>query len=70
MTAFALDRQPLDEAPRPYRPIYRPNEINRCDGCGGSHWIIGRHIAECGNKRCGNALPLAHPDTVSGGTNG
>jgi hypothetical protein len=46
-----------------YRVAYRENEANRCPGCGGSHWTIGRVTAEC--AYCGTALPL-----VAGGTMG
>jgi hypothetical protein len=40
-----------------YVMLYRPNESNRCPGCGHCHWIIGRVTAECGF--CATALPLA-----------
>lgn len=39
------------------RPAYRPQQINQCPGCGGSHWLVGRQTAEC--AFCGDALPLA-----------
>jgi hypothetical protein len=36
--------------------IYRRGEINRCPGCGRTHWIVGRLMAEC--AFCATALPL------------
>lgn len=45
-----------DQARRGYHVVYRDNEVNRCPGCGRSHWHIGRLSAECGF--CGTALPL------------
>lgn len=35
---------------------YRPGEVNRCPGCGRSHWQVGRASAECGF--CAFALPI------------
>ncbi|OQW45022.1 MAG: hypothetical protein A4S16_02490 [Proteobacteria bacterium SG_bin6] len=40
-----------------YRPSFRAEEINRCPGCGGNHWYVGRITAEC--AFCGSALPIA-----------
>lgn len=54
---------PHDPAHRGYHVVYRPHEVNRCPGCGRSHWIVGRLLAECGF--CATALPLA-----DGGMNG
>ena len=48
---------PHDPVLRGYHAVYRPHEVNHCPGCGRSHWIIGRLLAECGF--CGTALPLA-----------
>ena len=48
---------------RGYHALYRENEVNRCPGCGRSHWYVGRISAECGF--CGTALPLA--DTAARG---
>jgi hypothetical protein len=42
---------------RGYLPSYRSDEINRCPGCGRTHWHIGRVLAEC--AFCATALPLA-----------
>lgn len=33
---------------RGYCLTYRPWEINRCPGCGGAQWYVGRMSAECG----------------------
>ncbi|OQW43252.1 MAG: hypothetical protein A4S12_05350 [Proteobacteria bacterium SG_bin5] len=40
-----------------YRPMFRAEEVNRCPGCGGNHWYVGRITAEC--AFCGSALPIA-----------
>lgn len=46
----------IDPAARGLFAIYREGEVNRCPGCGRTHWIIGRTTAECGF--CATALPL------------
>ena len=47
---------PATIAQRGYQPLYHgPGE--RCPGCDGKHWHIGRMSAEC--AMCGTALPLA-----------
>ncbi len=46
---------PHDPARRGYHVVYRENEVNRCPGCGRSHWYVGRLSAECGF--CATALP-------------
>jgi hypothetical protein len=43
-------------SPRGYRPVYRQRQVNHCPGCGRSHWLVGRLLAECGF--CATALPL------------
>lgn len=40
-----------------YRPTFQKGEVNRCPGCGRSHWWIGKSSAEC--AFCGTALPFA-----------
>lgn len=40
-------------------PLYYPQEVNRCPGCGRSHWHVGRTLAEC--AFCGTALALVDP---------
>lgn len=49
-------RPNFDPVRRGYHIMYRINESNHCPGCGRSHWIIGRLLAEC--AFCGTALPL------------
>lgn len=46
-----------DPARRGYHAVYRENVVNHCPGCGRTHWLIGRMMAECGF--CGTALPLS-----------
>jgi hypothetical protein len=41
---------------RGYHLVYREHEVNRCPGCGRTHWLIGRMSAEC--AFCATALPL------------
>ncbi|RIX29344.1 hypothetical protein D3M59_08605 [Sphingomonas edaphi] len=48
---------PFNPAARGYHAVYRENEVNHCPGCGRTHWIIGRTLAECGF--CATALPLS-----------
>lgn len=40
-----------------YRMLYHPGDVNRCPGCGHSHWHVGRSSAQC--AFCQTALPLA-----------
>ena len=46
-----------DPQSRGYGFVYREDAVNRCPGCGRSHWLIGRVSAEC--DFCATALPLA-----------
>ncbi|MES2272084.1 MAG: hypothetical protein V4533_14470 [Pseudomonadota bacterium] len=39
-------------------PLYQPNMANLCPGCGKSHWLVGRVMAQC--AFCETAMPLAH----------
>jgi len=50
---------PLCATPLVRSPIapYRPGEPNRCPGCGGRSWHVGRTNAEC--ARCEAILPIA-----------
>jgi len=41
---------------RGYHVAYREREVNHCPGCGRTHWLIGRLLAEC--AFCATALPL------------
>ena len=45
----------FDPAKIGYRPLYEAGQ--RCPGCHGRAWIVGRTAAEC--HGCGTALPLA-----------
>jgi len=47
----------FNPALRGYHAVYRENAVNHCPGCGRTHWMIGRLLAECGF--CGTALPLS-----------
>lgn len=50
---------------RGYHIMYRSEGHNHCPGCGRSHWIVGRLMAEC--AFCGTALPLeAHGGGLGG----
>ena len=53
----------VNPAARGYYAAYRPHEVNHCPGCGRSHWLVGRALAEC--AFCATALPL-----LDGGMNG
>jgi hypothetical protein len=53
----------VQPAARGYYAAYRPHEVNHCPGCGRSHWLVGRLLAEC--AFCSTALPL-----LDGGMNG
>lgn len=63
---YTPHRQAFDPAQRGYHAVYRANAVNRCPGCGRSHWLIGRMLAECGF--CGTALPLSDAAVQSGTT--
>ncbi|MFN3724869.1 MAG: PilZ domain-containing protein [Allosphingosinicella sp.] len=52
-----VERGPPELANRGYQVLFRPNESNRCPGCGNAQWYVGRVSAEC--FFCGTALPLA-----------
>jgi hypothetical protein len=49
-------RLPFNPNARGYHAVYRESEVNHCPGCGRTHWIIGRMLAEC--AFCSTALPL------------
>lgn len=48
---------PFNPSLRGYYAIYRGDRVNHCPGCGRTHWLVGRMLAECGF--CATALPLA-----------
>lgn len=48
-----------------YRVVYRPNEVNHCPGCGGTHWHVGRMTAEC--AFCGTAIGIRSETTQGAG---
>jgi hypothetical protein len=56
-------RAAFDLSVRGYHAIYRQQEVNRCPGCGRSHWYLGRASAECGF--CATALPFASAEFAS-----
>jgi hypothetical protein len=56
---------PHDPTLRGYHVVYRPGEVNRCPGCGRTHWYVGRLSAECGF--CSAALPLMETGMVGTG---
>ena len=47
---------PSAPATRGYHMLYREREVNHCPGCGRTHWLVGRLLAEC--AFCATALPL------------
>lgn len=49
--------KPYDPAARGFYAVYRDNETTYCPGCGRTHWIIGRLLAEC--AFCATAIPLS-----------
>jgi hypothetical protein len=54
-----------DPAHRGFLMLYHPGEVNRCPGCGRTHWLVGRLSAECGF--CGTALALAETGITGAG---
>lgn len=42
-------------ATRGYTPLYYSGATH-CPGCHGTHWNVGRTVAECAS--CGTALPI------------
>lgn len=47
---------------RGYQVLFHADGVNRCPGCHGTNWLVGRITAEC--ARCGTALPLAEAATM------
>lgn len=52
----SIERGHFNPAARGYHAVYRENEVNHCPGCGRTHWLLGRLLAEC--AFCSTALPL------------
>lgn len=57
LNAFNKGRETFDPSARGYHAVYRDGEVNHCPGCGRTHWMIGRMLAEC--AFCATALPLS-----------
>ncbi|WP_420145009.1 hypothetical protein [Sphingobium sp.] len=47
----------IETGPVTINPQYHLGKNMPCPDCGGSHWIVGRVVAEC--ARCETLLPLA-----------
>lgn len=52
-----------DPMKRGYGAMYREDAVNRCPGCGRTHWYVGRVSAEC--AFCATALPLSEASNHS-----
>lgn len=67
LISTVIERLPLTATPeiRGHVVVYRRGEQQRCPGCGGRAWEVGRTMAECANPRCCTALPIA-PDGDTG----
>lgn len=55
--AAATTSYKLQLAARGYQILFHADETNRCPGCGGANWYVGRITAECAT--CGTAVPIA-----------
>jgi hypothetical protein len=64
-TVLQFPREKVNPAARGYYAAYRPHEVNHCPGCGRSHWLVGRLLAEC--AFCSTALPLLDSGMVGTG---
>ncbi len=56
LRSIETNREGFNPHTRGYHAVYRDGEVNHCPGCGRTHWIIGRMLAEC--AFCTTALPL------------
>lgn len=63
--SIAGARRAFTPAARGYQPVYHAGEVNRCPGCGRSHWLIGRLLAEC--AFCATAMPLTEGAVTGAG---
>ena len=65
MASLALaSRGGYNPAMRGYLALYRAHEVNHCPGCGRTHWLVGRMLAEC--AFCATAIPLEEGDAPRG----
>jgi hypothetical protein len=53
-----------DPTRRGYHATYRRDTVNHCPGCGRTHWLIGRLLAEC--AFCETALPIETSQSAPG----
>jgi hypothetical protein len=44
-------------------PLYYSDQVNRCPGCWGTNWHVGRLTAECGF--CGYPMALAEAGSAT-----
>lgn len=58
----------LQLAARGYQILFHADETNRCPGCGGSNWYVGRVTAEC--AVCGTAVAIAQSSMAGFDPNG
>lgn len=58
----------LQLAARGYQILFHADETNRCPGCGGSNWYVGRVTAEC--AVCGTAVAIARSSMAGFDPNG
>ncbi|MFC0588327.1 PilZ domain-containing protein [Novosphingobium aquiterrae] len=54
---YGMRRTASGPSARGYQVLFHTDTVNRCPGCAGTNWLVGRITAEC--ARCGTALPLA-----------
>lgn len=43
-----------------YKQFFYSGEVNRCPGCRGRSWHVGRLSAECATEDCGTTLDFEH----------
>jgi hypothetical protein len=66
LSSIDARRIPFNPNARGYHAVYHDGEVNHCPGCGRTHWLIGRMMAEC--AFCGAALPLKEAGNQGSGT--
>ncbi|HVM38421.1 MAG TPA: hypothetical protein VM265_08550 [Sphingomicrobium sp.] len=57
LNSIEARRDVFNPSLRGYHAVYRENAVNHCPGCGRTHWLLGRMLAEC--AFCATALPLS-----------